>query len=45
MTPLAIAAFGSRRDVGKVFVALWVDQPASFADAVCRAVAPQKMGA
>lgn len=45
MTPLAITAFGSPRDISTMFVALYVDRPASFADAVCGAIAPLRMSA
>jgi hypothetical protein len=36
-TALAITSFGSPRDVSKRFIALYVDRPAAFADAVTQA--------
>jgi hypothetical protein len=38
-TPLAITSFGSPRDISRRRIALYVDQPAAFVDAVVRALA------
>ena len=38
MTALAITSFGAPRDISKRFIALYVDQPAAFADAVTHAI-------
>jgi hypothetical protein len=44
-TTLAIMSFGTQRDISRRRVALYVDQPAAFVDAVVRALAARTHGA